>query len=128
MSIFGPEPVHVDFKFVSLPWMQQFELITTRLVLWERDSLLTDVFSSAEPHCLTTQWLKDRFGFGRTMRRLGPRSWRILQKRLSFSLSFRQNVLSPLALNGGATYLVGKIEEHLPGFAQTLVKKLSVDT
>ncbi|MEZ8357265.1 oxalate:formate antiporter [Vibrio splendidus] len=127
VSIFGPEPVHVDFKFVSLP--DAAARVDNNHVLWERDSLLTDVFSTAEPDYPqpNPQWIEDRFWiwthYAATKIARGE-----YFETIEFLSFLRQNVLSPLALKqaGLTPSGVRKIEARLPEFAQELAKTVSM--
>ena len=127
VSIFGPEPVHVDFKFVSLP--DAAVRVDNNQVLWERNSLLTDVFSSAEPRYPQPdpQWIEDRFWIWThyAATKIARGEYFETVESLSF---IRQNVLSPLALKqaGLTPSGVRKIEERLPEFAQALVKTVAM--
>ncbi|MCG9543698.1 oxalate:formate antiporter [Vibrio sp. Isolate33] len=127
VSIFGPEPVHVDFKFVSLP--DAAVRVDNNHVLWERDSLLTDVFSTAEPHYPQPdpQWIEDRFWIWThyAATKIARGEYFETVEFLSF---LRQNVLSPLALKqaGLTPSGVRKIEERLPEFTQALVKTVAM--
>lgn len=119
--------MHVDFKFVSLP--DAAIRVDNNLVLWERDSLLTDVFSSAEPRYPqpNPQWIEDRFWIWThyAATKIARGEYFETVEFLSF---VRQNVLSPLALKqaGLTPSGVRKIEERLPEFAQALVKTVAM--
>lgn len=127
VSIFGPEPVHVDFKFVSLP--DAAVRVDNNHVLWERDSLLTDVFSTAEPRYPQPdpQWIEDRFWIWThyAATKIARGEYFETVEFLSF---LRQNVLSPLALKqaGLTPSGVRKIESRLPVFAQALAQTVSM--
>ena len=127
VSIFGPEPVHVDFKFVSLP--DATVRVDNNHVLWERDSLLTDVFSTAEPRYPqpNPQWIEDRFWIWThyAATKIARGEYFETVEFLSF---LRQNVLSPLALKqaGLTPSGVRKIESRLPEFAQALTQTVSM--
>ena len=61
IAIYGPEVVHVDFKFVDLPSIAQ--RVDDTKVLWERETLLSDILKStsfAYPQP-DIQWIEDRF-------------------------------------------------------------------
>ncbi|MFI3276465.1 oxalate:formate antiporter [Vibrio sp.] len=127
VSIFGPEPVHVDFKFVSLP--DAAIRVDNNHVLWERDSILTDVFSTAEPSYPQPdpQWIEDRFWIWThyAVTKIARGEYFETIEFLSF---LRQNVLSPLALKqaGLTPSGVRKIESRLPEFAQALTQTVSM--
>lgn len=127
VSIFGPEPVHVDFKFVSLP--DAAVRVDNNHVLWERDSLLTDVFSSAEPRYPQPdpKWIEDRFWIWThyAATKIARGEYFETVEFLSF---LRQNVLSPLALKqaGLTPSGVRKVESRLPEFAQALAQTVSM--
>ncbi|MEZ8724053.1 oxalate:formate antiporter [Vibrio pomeroyi] len=127
VSMFGPEPVHVDFKFVSLS--DAAVRVDNNHVLWERDSLLTDVFSAAEPRYPQPdpQWIEDRFWIWThyAATKIARGEYFETVEFLSF---LRQNVLSPLALKqaGLTPSGVRKIESRLPEFAQALTQTVSM--
>ena len=117
----NPSLVHVDFKFVSLTDAAQ--RVDNTQVIWERSSLLSDIYASSEygypqPDC---QWIEDRFwiwvhyGAGKIAR--GE-----YFEALEFLSFLRTVVLSPLALQqaGLTPSGVRTIEKRLPAFAAEL--------
>lgn len=126
ISLFNAsEPVHVDFKFVSLP--DAAVRVDDTQVLWQRGSCLSDVFATKEPHYPQpdAQWIEDRFWiwvhYGATKIARGE-----YFETLEFISSLRL-VLSPLALQqaGLTPSGVRKIEQRLPEFARQLAKTVA---
>ncbi|MGL6260828.1 oxalate:formate antiporter [Vibrio sp. WXL210] len=127
ISLFAAnEPVHVDFKFVSLP--DAAVRVDDTQVLWQRGSCLSDVFATKEPHYPQpdAQWIEDRFWiwvhYGATKIARGE-----YFETLEFISSLRL-VLSPLALQqaGLTPSGVRKIEQRLPEFARQLAKTVAI--
>ncbi|TVU58083.1 oxalate:formate antiporter [Vibrio atlanticus] len=127
VSIFEPHAVHVDFKFVALP--DAATRVDDTQVLWERDSLLSDVFASAQPHYPQPdpQWIEDRFWiwthYAATKIARGE-----YFEALEFVSFLRQNVLSPLALKQAGLIPSGvrTIEKRLPEFSTKLLKTVAM--
>ncbi|EGU44324.1 putative plasmid-related protein [Vibrio ichthyoenteri ATCC 700023] len=128
VSLFGEaEIVHVDFKFVSLPDAAQ--RVDNTQVVWERSSLLSDVFSTQAPHYPqpNAQWIEDRMWiwthYAATKIARGE-----YFETLEFLSFLRFNVLSPLALQqaGLTPSGVRTIEKRLPEFAAKLVKTVAM--
>ena len=128
VSLFGGrEPVHVDFKFVSLP--DAAVRVDDTQVLWQRESCLSDVFANKEPHYPQpdVQWIEDRFWiwvhYGATKIARGE-----YFEALEFISFLRMTALSPLALQqaGLTPSGVRTIEKRLPEFASKLVKTVAV--
>ncbi|WP_418114876.1 aminoglycoside 6-adenylyltransferase [Vibrio scophthalmi] len=127
ISLFEPNAVHVDFKFVSLP--DAAIRVDDTKVLWEREGALTDVFSKSKPQypCPELQWVEDRFWiwvhYAATKIARGE-----YFETLEFISFLRQNVLSPLALQqaGLTPSGVRTIEKRLPEFAQQLSKTVAL--
>ncbi|NOH31328.1 aminoglycoside 6-adenylyltransferase [Vibrio mediterranei] len=121
------EPVHVDFKFVSLP--DAAVRVDDTQVLWQRDSCLSDVFASKKPHYPQpdAQWIEDRFWiwvhYAATKIARGE-----YFETLEFISFLRMTVLSPLALQqaGLTPSGVRTIEKRLPQFAGKLVKTVAM--
>ncbi|MEM0909497.1 MAG: nucleotidyltransferase domain-containing protein [Pseudomonadota bacterium] len=121
IALYSPALIHVDFKFVSLPDAAQ--RVDNTKVLWERGSLLSNIYKSAEyayPQP-DIQWIEDRFwiwlhyGTGKIAR--GE-----YFEALEFLSFLRMQVLSPLALkqNGLTPFGVRTIEKRLPEFTSML--------
>lgn len=127
ISIFEPNAVHVDFKFVSLP--DAATRVDDTQVLWERASQLTDTFATEKPNypCPTPQWIEDRFWiwvhYAATKIARGE-----YFETLEFISFLRQNALSPLALkqHGLTPSGVRTIEKRLPDFSNELSKTVAL--
>ncbi|WP_135553704.1 nucleotidyltransferase domain-containing protein [Paenibacillus cymbidii] len=95
ICLYGPEPLHVDLKFVAL------EELATRmedpLILWEREQAISKMLESTSPSYPypDRQWIEDRFWvwihYGAT--KLGRGEWFELINHLAF---IRSAVLGPL--------------------------------
>ena len=120
-AIFGPDLIHVDFKFVDLPSAAQ--RVDDTKVLWESGTLMSDIynntaFSYPQPDI---QWIEDRFwiwvhyGAGK----IGRGEYFEALEFLSF---LRITVLSPLALRQHQLTPSGvrHIETRLPEFSTAL--------
>ncbi|GAM74116.1 putative plasmid-related protein [Vibrio ishigakensis] len=128
VSLFGEsELVHVDFKFVSLPDAAQ--RVDDTQVLWEKGSLLSDVFATQEPAYPQPQpqWIEDRIWiwthYAATKIARGE-----YFETLEFLSFLRFNVLSPLALKqaGMTPSGVRTIEKRLPEFTKKLCKTVAL--
>ncbi|WP_394150058.1 oxalate:formate antiporter [Vibrio maritimus] len=126
VSIFAPDAIHVDFKFVSLP--DAANRVDDCAVLWEKGTLLTDVFATAVPAYPRPdpQWIEDRFWIWThyAATKIARGEYFETLELLSF---LRQNVLSPLALKqaGLTPSGVRTIEKRLPEFAEKLAKTVA---
>ncbi len=127
ISLFaGSDLVHVDFKFVSLP--DAATRVDDTQVVWQRGTMLSDVFATAKPHYPqpNPQWIEDRFWiwthYAATKIARGE-----YFEALEFLSFLRQNVLSPLALqqSGLTPSGVRTIEKRLPLFAEKLLKTVA---
>ncbi|NOH78188.1 oxalate:formate antiporter [Vibrio sp. RE86] len=120
------EPVHVDFKFVSLP--DAAVRVDDTQVLWQRGSCLSDVFVTKQPYYPqpNAQWIEDRFWiwvhYAATKIARGE-----YFETLEFISFLRVTALSPLALQqaGLTPSGVRTIEKRLPEFASKLVKTVA---
>lgn len=121
IAIYGPELIHVDFKFVDLPSAAQ--RVDDTKVIWERGSLLTDIYKNTpfrypQPD---SQWIEDRFWiwvhYGAS--KIGRGEYFEALEFLSF---LRTTVLSPLALKQHKLTPSGvrTIENRLPNFSASL--------
>lgn len=121
IALYGPELVHVDFKFVDLPSAGQ--RVDDAKVLWERNNLLTDIFQNTvhsypQPDI---QWIEDRFWiwvhYGAT--KIGRGEYFEALEFLSF---LRTTVICPLALRQNQLTPSGvrNIEVRLPEFSSML--------
>lgn len=121
ISLFGPELIHVDFKFVSLSDAAQ--RVDDIKVLWQRESQFSEQLTTQAAHYPQpdAQWIEDRFWvwvhYAATKIARGE-----YFETLEFISFLRQNVLGPLALkqNGMTPAGVRKIEQRLPDFALRL--------
>lgn len=61
ICLYGPQPLHVDLKFISLTELAV--RVENPLVLWDRDNSLRSVLNETSPSYPTPspQWLEDRF-------------------------------------------------------------------
>lgn len=128
VSLFGGDTVvHVDFKFVSLPDAAQ--RVDDTQVLWERGSMLSDVFATKVPQYPQPdpQWIEDRMWiwvhYAATKIARGE-----YFETLEFISFLRFSALSPLALKqaGLTPSGVRTIEKRLPEFAQKLAKTVAL--
>ncbi|MGR5063944.1 oxalate:formate antiporter [Photobacterium sp. DNB22_13_2] len=128
VSLFeGSEPVHVDFKFVSLP--DAAVRVDDTQVLWQRGDCLSDVFATQQPYYPQpdAQWIEDRFWiwvhYAATKIARGE-----YFETLEFISFLRMTALSPLALQqaGLTPSGVRTIEKRLPEFAKKLVKTVAM--
>ncbi|WP_114764978.1 nucleotidyltransferase domain-containing protein [Vibrio rhodolitus] len=128
VSVFDcAEVLHVDFKFVALPDAAQ--RVDDTQVLWQKGTLLSDVFATAKPQYPqpNPQWIEDRFWvwmhYAATKIARGE-----YFETLEFLSFLRQNVLSPLALKqaGLTPSGVRTIEKRLPEFSAKLLKTVAM--
>lgn len=121
IALYGPELIHVDFKFVDLPSAGQ--RVDDAKVLWERRNSLTNVYQNTaysypQPDI---QWIEDRFWvwvhYGAT--KIGRGEYFEALEFLSF---LRTTVISPLALRQHQLTPSGvrNIEVRLPEFSANL--------
>jgi len=122
IALYGPDAIHVDFKFVALP-DAAFRVDDTKVV-WERETLLSDIYRTTthgHPQ-LDAQWIEDRFWIW-----IHYAATKIARGEYFESLDFisflRLTVLGPLALQQGGHAPAGvrKIEQHLPDFSKKLL-------
>lgn len=113
ICLYGPEPLHVDLKFVTL---EELEIrIENPLVLWEKDQKISTIFNETSPShpYPDSQWIEDRFWvwihYGAT--KLGRGEWFELIDHLTF---IRGVVLGPLVLmrNDQLPRGVRKLEQY----------------
>ncbi|KQO18704.1 nucleotidyltransferase domain-containing protein [Paenibacillus sp. Leaf72] len=113
ICLYGPEPLHVDLKFVTL---EELEIrIENPLILWEKDQEISHIFEKTAPShpYPDAQWIEDRFWvwvhYGAT--KLGRGEWFELIDHLTF---IRGAVLGPLVLmkNGQLPRGVRKLEQY----------------
>ncbi|KLV03412.1 oxalate:formate antiporter [Photobacterium aquae] len=128
ISIFdNKELVHVDFKFVSLP--DAATRVDDTQVIWERGSLLSDVFATATPQYPQPdpQWIEDRIWIW-THYAAAKIARGEYFETLEFLSFLRINVLSPLALKqaGLTPSGVRTIEKRLPAFADKLLHTVAM--
>lgn len=127
ISLYQPDLLHVDFKFVALPDAAQ--RVDDVQVLWERGTCLSSIYKTTEyayPQP-DPQWIEDRFwiwlhyGAGKIARG----EYFDAAEFLSF---LRMTVLSPLALKqkGMTPSGVRNIERRLPEFANELKQTVAM--
>ncbi|WP_281890726.1 nucleotidyltransferase domain-containing protein [Paenibacillus sp. YYML68] len=113
ICLYGPEPLHVDLKFVTL---EEFEIrIENPLILWEKDQEISKIIKETSPShpYPNSQWIEDRFWvwihYGTT--KLGRGEWFELIDHITF---IRSVVLGPLVLmrNGQLPRGVRKLEQY----------------
>ncbi|OXM82913.1 nucleotidyltransferase domain-containing protein [Paenibacillus rigui] len=115
ICLYGPPPLHIDYKFVSLEELEH--RIENPLVLWERGTEISEILHRTQPHHpdLDPQWIEDRFWvwvhYGAT--KLGRGEWFELIDLLAF---IRSTVLGPLILaeNGQLPRGVRRLEQYVP--------------
>ncbi|MFD2663355.1 nucleotidyltransferase domain-containing protein [Paenibacillus thailandensis] len=112
ICLYGPQPLHVDLKFVTLAELKI--RIENPLILWEREAEIRTIFektSPSHPHP-SPQWMEDRFWvwvhYGAT--KLGRGELFELIDHITF---LRNTVLGPLIQmhNGQLPRGVRKLEE-----------------
>ncbi len=121
ICLFGPPPVHVDLKFVTL------EMLETRVedpvVLWDRSGAMSGALRKGtarfpEP---SIQWIEDRIWawVHYTAAKIGRGE---LFEALAGLMFINENVLGPLALSDACARPTGvrHIEQAAPAFASRL--------
>lgn len=127
ISLYKPDLLHVDFKFVALPDAAQ--RVDDVKVLWERDNCLSSIYEHTghrypQPN---PQWIEDRFWIW-----LHYCTGKIARGEFFEALEFlsflRSLVLSPLALkqSGLTPSGVRTIEKRLPEFANELKRTVAI--
>lgn len=115
ISLFGPNPLHVDFKFVTLKELE--ERIEDPIILWERGKEISAILQQTSPCPLHSepQWIEDRFWvwvhYAAT--KLGRGELFECMDLISF---LRSAALGPLILtqNGQLPRGVRKLEQYAP--------------
>ncbi|WP_317618488.1 oxalate:formate antiporter [Paenibacillus sp. PL91] len=125
ICLYGPEPLHVDLKFVTL---EELKIrIENPLILWEKDQKISNIFeetSPSEPYP-EAQWIEDRFWvwihYGAT--KLGRGEWFELIDHLTF---IRSAVLGPLVLShhGQLPRGVRRLEQYASSDIEELKKTI----
>jgi hypothetical protein len=121
ICLYGPPPLHVDLKFISVT--DAATRVDEPVVLWERGAVLSDALRGGvarfpEPQA---QWIEDRFWvwvhYAAT--KVGRGEWFEAYEFLSF---LRVNVLSPLGLlrRGQRPAGVRRVEQVAPELAREL--------
>ncbi len=127
VTLFEPGTLHVDFKFVALS--DAANRVDDTQVLWERDTLLTDVLASKgyqfpQPD---PQWIEDRFWvwIHYASTKIARGEYFEAMETLAF---LRTSVLSPLALKQARLTPSGvrKIEQLLPEFCEQLKETVAM--
>lgn len=112
ICLYGPEPLHVDLKFVTL---QELDIrIENPLILWEKDQEISKILKETSPShpYPNAQWIEDRFWvwihYGAT--KLGRGEWFELIDHITF---IRSAVIGPLVSmrNGQLPRGVRKLEQ-----------------
>ncbi|WP_046231841.1 nucleotidyltransferase domain-containing protein [Paenibacillus algorifonticola] len=125
ICLYGPEPLHVDLKFVTL---EELEIrIENPLILWEKDQEISKIFEETSPShpYPNAQWIEDRFWvwvhYGAT--KLGRGEWFELIDHLTF---IRGTVIGPLVLmkNGQLPRGVRKLEQYGISEKEELIKTI----
>ena len=114
ICLYGPTPLHVDLKFVTLKELES--RIENPLILWERDGAASGVIrrTTPEPAVANPQWIEDRFWvwvhYGAT--KLGRGEW---FECIDFLAFLRGAVFGPLlaARHGREPRGVRKLETFL---------------
>lgn len=115
ICLYGPELLHVDFKFVALDDIAK--RVEEPIVLWQRNNCISEVLQSEEAKfpIPSLQWIEDRFWvwvhYGSTKIARGE-----IFETIEFISSLRQMVIGPLLLmkNGKLPRGVRKIEIDVP--------------
>ncbi|MGE4558325.1 MAG: nucleotidyltransferase domain-containing protein [Desulfovibrionaceae bacterium] len=127
IAMYGPDTIHVDFKFVALP--AAAARVDDTKVLWERETLLSDIYRNSthgypQPD---PQWIEDRFWIW-----IHYAATKVARGEYFESLDFisflRLTVLGPLALKQGGHTPAGvrKIEKYLPDFSKELLATVAI--
>ncbi len=121
ITLYGPEPLHVDFKFVRVG--DATTRVDEPVILWARDARLEQALSQGKGAYpgLDPQWVEDRFWVW--MHYAGTKIGRgEYFETLEFLSFLRSQVLGSLALQqaGYEARGVRKIEQLLPTFAEAL--------
>lgn len=126
IALYGPDGLHVDFKFAKIDDIS--DRVDEPTVLWERDGQVSQAFAKgvgAYPR-LDEQWVEDRFWIWvhYCAGKIGRGEFFEALEFLSF---LRIQVLGPLALQqaGFEARGVRRIEAFLPEFADQLSKTVS---
>lgn len=132
ICLYGPELLHVDFKFVSLNDISK--RVEDPIILWQRNNCISEVLELEEARfpIPSLQWIEDRFwvwvhyGAGKIAR--GE-----IFETIEFISSLRQMVIGPLLLmkNGKLPRGVRKIEIDAPesiGLLKETVSTYSVES
>jgi predicted nucleotidyltransferase len=126
ICLYGPPPLHVDLKFVSLP--DAAARVEDPDILWERDGRLTEALrgSAARFPAPDRQWIEDRFWiwvhYGATKIGRGE-----LFEARDFLAFLRGQVLGPLALEaaGARPSGVRRLETAAPAAAREMEATLA---
>ncbi|MCP4418065.1 MAG: oxalate:formate antiporter [Chloroflexi bacterium] len=121
ITLYGPEALHVDFKFVKVE--DAATRVDEPIILWARDSRLENALSQGKGEYpkVDAQWIEDRFWvwihYAGT--KIGRGEYFEAVEFLSF---VRSQVLGPLALQSAGYEARGvrKIEQLLPKFTEKL--------
>ena len=127
ITLYGPEALHVDFKFIKVE--DAATRVDEPVILWSRDSRLENALSQGKGKYpeIAPQWVEDRFWVW--MHYAGTKIGRgEYFEALEFLSFLRVQVLGSLALQqaGYEARGVRKIEQLLPDFAEKLKKTVAV--
>ncbi|WP_141505343.1 nucleotidyltransferase domain-containing protein [Paenibacillus luteus] len=125
ICLYGPDPLHVDLKFVTLEELNV--RIENPLILWEQDQVISHIFEKTFPShpYPDAQWIEDRFWvwvhYGAT--KLGRGEWFELIDHITY---IRSAVLGPLVLiqNGQLPRGVRKLEKYAINELEDLKKTI----
>lgn len=126
ITLYGPEALHVDFKFVKVA--DACNRVDEPVILWSRDSRFEQALSQGKGEYpkVDPQWVEDRFWVW--MHYAGTKIGRgEYFETLEFLSFIRLQVLGSLALQqaGFEARGVRKIEQLLPDFAEQLKKTVA---
>jgi hypothetical protein len=123
ICLYGPPPLHVDLKFVSLA--DAGRRVEDPLILWERDGQLTALFNNSEAAYPTPdlQWAEDRFWVWVHYVAAKVGRGELLDAHDSLSI-IRLLVLGPLALlaQGARPSGVRRVETRAQPYLEDLVR------
>ena len=126
ITLYGPEPLHVDFKFVKIE--DAARRVDEPAILWARDTRFRQALDQGrgEYPRVDHQWVEDRFWVW--MHYAGTKIGRgEYFEALEFLSFLRVQVLGSLALQqaGFETRGVRKIEQLLPDFTEKLKRTVA---
>lgn len=126
ITLFAPEALHVDFKFVAVDDIGY--RVDNPVILWARDARFARALANEEGQYppLDLQWIEDRFWvwIHYATLKIGRGEY---FETLDFLSFLRTQVLGPLALHNAGLPPRGvrRIEQHLPEAASALVATIA---